>query len=192
MPVYPHRQRWPQCGERVFLASNAVVTGDVHLGDDVSLWFGVVARGDVEEIRVGAGSNVQDGAILHTSRDFPLHIGENVVIGHSAVVHGCRLEDGCLIGIGARVLDGAVVESGAQLGAGAVLAPGKVVPAGHLALGVPARVARPLRDEERQAILDNAARYVALKEEYRVALQEEYRQAQGAGTEFSIRHQQSP
>lgn len=173
MPVYPYRGQLPKLGRRVFVAPTAVVTGDVEAGDDVSFWFGAVARGDVHYIRVGARTNVQDGAILHvTGGRFPLVIGADVVIGHAAVVHGCTIEDGALIGIGARVLDGAVVETGAQVGAGAVVAPGKRVPAGHLVMGVPARVVRPLEDAERAAILDNARRYAELKEEYRHVLGE--------------------
>lgn len=149
------------------VAPTAYLTGDVTVGDDVSFWFHTVARGDVNYIRIGAGTNVQDGAVLHVSHEtHPLVIGERVVIGHSAVVHGCTIEDGALIGIGARVLDGAVVEAGAQVGAGAVVAPGKRVPAGQLVLGIPARVARPLTEAESDAIRDNAVRYMKLKDEY--------------------------
>jgi carbonic anhydrase/acetyltransferase-like protein (isoleucine patch superfamily) len=160
----------------VFLAPGAYLTGDVTAGDDVSFWFHTVARGDVNFIRIGARTCVQDGTVLHVSHlRHPLVIGEGVVIGHQAVVHGCTIEDGALIGIGARVLDGAVVERGAQVGAGAVVAPGHRIPAGHLALGVPARVARPLTEEEKLRIADTVERYVALKEHYREAL--------GAGAE---------
>lgn len=179
MPVYPYRGQLPVLGHRVFIAPTAVVVGDVELGDDVSFWFGAVARGDVHSIRVGAGTNVQDGAVLHvTGGRFDLKIGAGVVIGHGAVVHGCTVEDGALIGIGARVLDGAVVEAGAQVGAGAVVAPGKRVPAGHLVMGVPARVARPLSEEEIAAIGDNARRYAKLKDEYRRMLAETGRGAE--------------
>jgi carbonic anhydrase/acetyltransferase-like protein (isoleucine patch superfamily) len=176
MPLHPYEGRWPVLGERVFLAPGAHVAGDVTLGDDVSFWFHTAARGDVNSIRVGARTNVQDGAVLHVTHvRHPLVIGEGVVIGHRAVVHGCTIEDGALIGIGACVLDGAMVERGAQIGAGAVVAPGHRIPAGHLALGVPARVVRPLTAEESLRIADAAARYAALKEHYRAVL--------GAGTE---------
>lgn len=176
MPVYPYQGRWPTLGARVFLAPGAHVVGDVTLGDDVSFWFHTAARGDVNFIRIGARTNVQDGTVLHVAHTrFPLVIGEDVVIGHQAVVHACTIEDGALIGIGARVLDGAVVERGAQIGAGAVVAPGHRIPAGHLALGIPARVARPLTEEETLRIADTVERYAALKEEYRSLL--------GAGTE---------
>ena len=141
-------------------------------GDDVSFWFHTAARGDVHWIRIGPRTSVQDGAVLHVSHDtHPLDVGAGVVIGHAAVLHGCTVEDGALIGIGARVLDGAVVEAGAQVGAGALVAPGSRVPAGMLALGIPARVARPLSEREREAIPEIAARYVRLKEAYRAALE---------------------
>ncbi len=167
MPIHPYSGRQPRLGRGVFLAPSAVVTGDVELGDDVSFWFHTVARGDVNWIKIGAGTNVQDGTVLHVSYDtFPLEVGKGVVIGHAAVVHGCIIEDGALIGIGARVLDGAVVERGAQVGAGAVVTPGKRIPAGHLALGIPARVARPLSSDEQREIGRIRDRYVGMKNQY--------------------------
>ena len=175
MPIYPYQGHLPTLGARVFLAPDAHVSGDVVLGDDVSFWFHTVARGDVNFIRIGARTNIQDGSVLHVSYlHHSLVIGEGVVIGHHAVVHGCTIEDGALIGIGARVLDGAVVERGAQIGAGAVVAPGHRIPAGHLALGIPARVVRPLTEEETLRIAETADRYAELKEHYREVL--------GAGT----------
>lgn len=177
MAVHPFRGIWPQLGDRVFLAPGAELTGDVHLGDDVSFWFHTAARGDVNFIRVGARSNVQDGAVLHVTHEtHPLVVGEGVVVAHGAVLHGCTVEDGALIGIGARVLDGAVVETGAQVAAGALVAPGARIGAHQLAMGIPARVVRPLSEAEREAIAAIAARYVALKEVYR----EEWRQAEVA------------
>ena len=171
MPLYPYGDLRPRLGERVFLAPSAEVAGDVTAGEDVSFWFHTAARGDVHWIRIGARTNVQDGAVLHVSHGtHPLSIGAGVVIGHAAVLHGCTIEDGALVGIGARVLDGAVVEAGAQVGAGALVAPGARVPSGQLALGVPARVARPLSDREREAIPEIVTRYVRLKEQYRAAL----------------------
>jgi carbonic anhydrase/acetyltransferase-like protein (isoleucine patch superfamily) len=167
VPIHPFRDELPRLGERVFLAPSAHVAGAVEVGDDASFWFHTAARGDVHWIRVGARTNVQDGTVLHVTHDaHPLTIGADVVVGHSCTIHGCTLEDGCLVGIGARVLDGAVVESGAQVGAGAVVPPGMRVPSGSLALGVPARVARPLSDAERGAIVDIARRYVEVKDRY--------------------------
>lgn len=170
MPLVPFEGKLPRLGARVWVAPGAYVTGDVELGDDVSFWFHTVARGDVNWIRIGARTNIQDGSVLHVNHGtHPLVIGAGVVVGHQAVVHGCTIEDGALIGIGARVLDGAVVEAGAQIGAGAVVAPGHRIPAGHLALGIPARVVRPLTEDETRRIADTCERYAALKEKYRGA-----------------------
>ncbi len=167
MPIHSFKGAQPRLGRGVFLAPSAVVTGDVELGDDVSFWFHTAARGDVNWIRIGAGTNIQDAAVLHVNHgSHPLAIGSGVVVGHSAVVHGCTIEDNALIGIGAIVLDGAVVESFAQIGAGAVVSPGTRIPSGHLALGIPARVKRPLTEDEKQNILDGRDRYIDLKDEY--------------------------
>ncbi len=172
MPTYPFRGTHPRLGHRVWLAPSATVTGDIELGDDVSFWFQTVARADVHWIRIGEGTNVQDGAILHVSHGtHPLSIGRGVVIGHGAIVHGCTIEDGALIGIGAKVLDGAVIEAGAQVGAGAVVAPGMRVPAGSLVMGIPARVKRTLSEEEVAGIGEIRDRYIELKEEYRSQLE---------------------
>lgn len=172
MPIIEYRGRLPRLGQRVFVAPTAYLSGDVEVGDDVSFWFHTVARGDVNFIRIGEGTNVQDGAVLHVSHEtHPLVIGKRVVIGHGAVVHGCTIEDEALIGIGATILDGAVVERGAQVGAGALVAPGKRIPAGTLVLGAPARRVRDLTAEEREAIRDNARRYMSLKDEYLETLQ---------------------
>jgi carbonic anhydrase/acetyltransferase-like protein (isoleucine patch superfamily) len=174
MPIHPYQGALPKLGARVFVAPGAYVVGDVELGDDVSFWFHTVARGDVNFIRIGARTNIQDGTVLHVGHvHHPLIIGEGVVVGHSAVVHGCTVEDGALIGIGARVLDGAVVERGAMVGAGAVVAPGHRIPAGHLALGIPARPVRSLTAEETRGIAETAERYAELKEQYRGIFQQD-------------------
>ena len=171
MPIYTIRGKTPKLGQRAWLAPSAYVTGDVELGDDVSFWFNTVARGDVHWIRIGDGTNIQDGAVLHVSDGtYPLSIGRGVIVGHGAIVHGCTLEDDVLVGMGAQVLDGAVVESGAQIAAGAVVPPGMRVPAGHLAMGIPAKVKRPLTEEEKSANSATKDRYISLKEEYRSAL----------------------
>lgn len=171
MPVYAYRGTLPRLGARVFLAPSAELAGNVEVGDDASFWFHTAARGDVNWIRVGARTSVQDGAVLHvTHQTHPLTIGADVVIGHAAVLHGCAIEDGALIGIGARVLDGAIVEAGAQVGAGCLVPPGMRVPSGHLAVGVPARLVRPLSEEERRAIRAIVERYVGVKEAYRAEL----------------------
>lgn len=168
MPIVPYRGVEPRIESGVFVAQTAWLVGDVAVGADCSFWFNTAARGDVHKIRIGARSNVQDGAVLHVSHQtHDLQIGNEVVIGHAAVVHGCRIEDGALVGIGARVLDGAIIESGAQIGAGALVSPGTRIPAGTLALGIPARVVRDLRPDESENIRAIAARYVELKDRYR-------------------------
>lgn len=152
-------------GRRVYVAPGAVVAGQVDVGDDASFWFHSVVRGDVNTIRIGQRSNVQDGCVLHvTHQTHPLAIGDDVVIGHGAIVHGCTIEDGALVGIGARVLDGAVVEARAQIGAGALVPPGMRVPARTLVLGLPARVARPLSEAELAANAEISRRYVGVKD----------------------------
>ena len=171
MPVYSYEGMSPHLGDGTWMAPDAVVVGDVTTGENVSFWFQTVTRGDVNRITIGAETNVQDGAVLHVTHEtHPLEIGDRVVIGHSAVVHGCSIGSGALIGIGARVLDGAVVEAGAQVGAGAVVTPGSRVPSGHLVLGTPARVARALSDEERRLIGEICDRYLALKQSYAAGL----------------------
>lgn len=171
MPVYPYNGQYPSLGPDTFVAPDAVVVGDVETGRDVSFWFQTVTRGDVNSIRVGAETNIQDGTILHVTHEtHPLLIGRGVVVGHAAVLHGCTVGDGSLIGIGARVLDGAVVEPGAQVGAGAVVSPGTVVPGGQLALGIPAHPVRRLSEQEIELIGDIRQRYVRLKTEYREML----------------------
>ncbi|MEO8195398.1 MAG: gamma carbonic anhydrase family protein [Thermoanaerobaculia bacterium] len=171
MPIYPYKDKLPRLGPGVFLAPSADLAGEIEVGQDSSFWFHTAARGDVNWIRIGERTSVQDGTILHVTHErFPLEIGSDVVIGHSCMVHGCTLEDACLVGIGARVLDGAVVESGAQIGAGAVVPPGMRVPSGQLALGVPAKIVRPLSEAEREGIREIARRYVRVKNEYLAAI----------------------
>lgn len=153
----------PRFGRDVFVADTARVTGDVVLGDGCSVWYGAVLRGDVNVIRVGARSNVQDNATLHGTRGTgPVHVGEDVTIGHNAVVHACTVEDGCLVGMGAVLLDGAVIGAGSLVAAGAVVPPGTVVPPRSMVRGVPARVVAALSDEIVAANLENARHYVVL------------------------------
>lgn len=165
MPVLRYQGMRPRLGERVYVAPSAFVGGDVEAGDDVSFWFHSVARGDVHSIRIGRRTNVQDGCVLHVTHErHPLVIGDDVVLGHGAIVHGCEIEDGALIGIGSRVLDGAVIGRGAQVGAGALVPPGMSVPAGALVFGVPAKIVRRLTEAELAANAEIAGRYVEIKE----------------------------
>jgi carbonic anhydrase/acetyltransferase-like protein (isoleucine patch superfamily) len=128
-----------------------VLVGDVQIGPDSSVWYGTVVRGDVYYVRIGARTNVQDNCVLHVTRGlFPCEVGDEVTVGHRAVVHGCTVEDGALVGIGAVVLDGARVGEGALVGAGAVVTPGSSIEPGGLAVGIPARVVRRVTNEERE------------------------------------------
>jgi carbonic anhydrase/acetyltransferase-like protein (isoleucine patch superfamily) len=173
MNVRPYRGILPQLGPGAWIDPTAVVIGDVELGADVSVWPMSVIRGDVNRVRIGARSNVQDGSVLHVSRPWPgnesghaLVVGEDVVVGHKVTLHGCTLGDRVLVGIGAIVLDGAVVEDEVMIGAGSVVTPGKRLAAGSLYLGNPARRARDLTPAERARIPRMASLYVELKREY--------------------------
>ncbi len=160
-------QSTPVIPETAWVADTAVIRGNVTLGEDASVWFGAVLRGDEAPIRVGDQANVQDGAVLHVSKGFPCIVGRCVTIGHRAIVHGCTVEDDALIGMGAIVLDGAHVGAGAVVAAGAVVSPGMEIPPGTLALGVPARIFGPLNEKQKQMGKTAVANYLINKEAYR-------------------------
>jgi carbonic anhydrase/acetyltransferase-like protein (isoleucine patch superfamily) len=165
--VRPFRDVWPRIDASVWIAPGAAVVGDVAIGSDSSVWYGATIRADVNAIRVGARSNLQDQCVIHVTRArFDCELGDEVTIGHRAVVHGCRVSDGALVGIGAIVLDGARVGEEALVAAGAVVAPGFEVPDGALALGVPARVSRVLSAEERALQRRRALEYVGTAREH--------------------------
>jgi carbonic anhydrase/acetyltransferase-like protein (isoleucine patch superfamily) len=163
----------PAIEPSAYVDPRALVVGDVTIGADVSLWPMVVVRGDVNSIKIGARTNIQDGSILHVSHDsefapggFALRIGEDITVGHQCILHGCTVEDRCLVGMAATVMDGAVLRSGVLLGAGSLVPPGQELEGGFLWMGSPARKVRPLRDTE-LAFLDYSARhYVELKDRY--------------------------
>ena len=162
-----YRGKTPSLGRGVFLAETAVVIGDAVVGEGANLWYGVVVRGDVNFIRIGPRTNIQDNAVVHVSTGtFPTIIGEEVTIGHMALVHACTIEDRCLIGMQSCVMDGAVVERGAIVAAGALVPPGKRVKAGELWAGVPARPIRAVSEAETREIALSAERYCALAAEY--------------------------
>ncbi len=166
--VAAYEGKQPRIAASAFLAEGTVVVGDVEIGDRSSLWFGTVVRGDVNHVRIGARTNVQDMSVVHvTSGTHPTVIGDDVTVGHRAVLHGCTIQDRCLVGIGAIVLDGAVVGPDAMIGAGALVPPGMVVPPGTLVLGAPARVKRPLTAEELAHLKASAARYAGYAARYR-------------------------
>jgi len=166
MPV--HALLKPTVDDSAFVADSATVSGDVRIGEQASVWFGCVLRGDVQTVAIGARTNIQDGAVIHASTGGPpTDIGADVTVGHRAVLHGCTVEDKAFIGIGAIVLDHAVVCKQGMLAAGAVLTPGKVVGAKELWVGNPARFLRKLTESEIQNMYINVQRYVALGKQYR-------------------------
>jgi len=152
--------REPKVSRALFIAWNAEVAGEVTLAEETSVWFGATLRGDVEPIVVGRGSNVQDGATIHTDFDFPCVVGERVTIGHQAILHGCRVGDDCLIGMGAIVLNGAVIGKESIVGAGALVTEGKSFPARSLILGSPAKAVRTLDDAAVEKVRKNGKEYV--------------------------------
>jgi carbonic anhydrase/acetyltransferase-like protein (isoleucine patch superfamily) len=153
-------RKQPVLGRDVYIARTAVVLGDVTLGDQASVWYGAVLRGDINRIVVGRGSNVQDNAVLHLADDYPCILGDYVTVGHSANVHACTIGDECLVGMGATVLDGAVVGAQCLIGANALVTPGMIIPPGSMVLGSPAKVVRPLKDSERVGLKHWADKYV--------------------------------
>lgn len=158
----------PRIDATAFVAANAVVVCDVEVGRDASVWFGAVLRGDVQSIRVGAGSNLQDGTIVHASTGgWPTIVGRGCTVGHGAILHSCTLHDHAFVGFGARVLDGCTVATDGALAAGAVLTPGKTVRSGELWAGNPARLLRLLQPEEIARNRSIAGRYVALAAAHR-------------------------
>ena len=162
------RGQRPTVDPSAYVAETATVVGDVHIGARSSVWFGTVVRGDVNHVRIGARSNVQDNSVVHvTGGTHPTVVGEDVTVGHRAVLHGCTVHDRCLIGIGAIVLDGAEIGPDAMVGAGALVPPGMKVPPRTLVLGTPARVVRPLTDAELDHLRASAAHYVEYADAYR-------------------------
>ena len=153
-------RKQPTLGPNVYIASTAVVLGDVTLGAHSSVWYNAVLRGDINRIVVGEYSNVQDNAVLHLADNFPCILGRYVTVGHSAIVHACTVEDECLIGMGATVLDGALIGARSIVGANALVTQGMVVPPGSMVLGSPAKVVRELTVAERESLRGWAEKYV--------------------------------
>lgn len=161
-----YRDKEPQIDASSFVAPSADIIGDVKVGGNCGLWFGVVVRGDMEPVTIGENSNVQDNATIHTAVGFPAHIGSYVTIGHNAVVHGCTVEDNALIGMGAVVLDGAVIGKGSIIGAGCLVGEGKVIPPRSLVVGVPGKVIRTIDEEREEGLVQHAREYVKIMKEY--------------------------
>jgi carbonic anhydrase/acetyltransferase-like protein (isoleucine patch superfamily) len=176
-PVRTFENHTPTVDADAWLDPSCLVIGDVHIGAHSSVWPGVVVRGDINRIRIGQETNIQDGSVLHNSHDgpfmpggSPLIIGDRVTVGHKAVLHGCEIGDGCLVGMGAIVMDRAVIESGVMIAAGSLVAPGKTLVSGFLYSGSPARQARPLSDREKEYFVYSAGYYVKLAQRHRSQL----------------------
>lgn len=159
----------PRVHDSVWLAPGSIVVGDVTIGEGSGVWYNAVVRGDSDAVRIGARSNLQDGVVVHTQRGDPAVIGDDVSVGHNAVVHGATIEDGCLIGMGATVLSGAVVGEGSLIAAGALVPQGAAIPPRSLVAGVPGRVVRELREDDREAVRRNAEAYLEYTEHHRAA-----------------------
>lgn len=170
MAVYQLDEHAPQLGADAWVAETATVIGRVVLGDGASVWYGAVLRGDNEWIRIGRRSNVQDGCVLHADLGLPLTLGDEVTVGHQAMLHGCSIGDGTLVGIQAVVLNRARIGRGCVVGAGAVIPEGKEYPDHTLILGAPARVVRSFAPAEQGRFAHSAAQYVALAQRHRGAL----------------------
>ncbi|HCS24228.1 MAG TPA: gamma carbonic anhydrase family protein [Alphaproteobacteria bacterium] len=165
--LHPYKDIMPRLGHKVWIAPGAHVIGDVEIGDGANIWYNCVVRGDVNDIKIGARTNIQDGTVIHVSSTLQgTYIGADVTVGHMALLHACTVEDAAFIGMQACVMDGAYVESGAMVAAGALVTPGKRVPAGQLWAGSPARFMRELTAEEKAYIPYSAKHYVELAARY--------------------------
>lgn len=167
MAIYAYQNKKPTIPSNCFIAPDATIIGDVELGQYASVWYHTTIRGDVHWIKIGSGSNIQDGSLLHVTKDrFPLLIKDNVTVGHGVILHGCQIEDYSLIGMGATILDNAIVEKESLVAAGALVREGFRVPAGHLVAGVPAKVVRELTDKEIESFHISAEHYIKYAQEH--------------------------
>jgi gamma-carbonic anhydrase len=169
MIIKSFKDKSPKIHESAFIAENAVIIGDVEIGEGASVWYGCILRGDVNYIRIGAKTNIQDMSMIHVSRgeDYPTIIEEEVTVGHSVTLHGCYVEKGSLIGIGAIILDGARIGANSLIAAGSLVTPNTIIPPRSFVLGSPARVKRELSDEEIQDLQKFWQNYVKLSESYK-------------------------
>ena len=171
MIVYPYHEKNPDMHDSVYVAEGAVVTGDVKIGEQSSVWFNSVIRGDVAPTIIGNRVNIQDNSVLHQSPNNPLILEDDVTVGHSVILHSCTVKKGALIGMGSIVLDGAVIGEGAFIGAGSLVPQGKVIPPGSMAFGRPAKVVRELNEEDIKDMLRISREY-AEKGQYYKSLQQ--------------------
>jgi carbonic anhydrase/acetyltransferase-like protein (isoleucine patch superfamily) len=165
--LHEYKGKWPKLGERVYIAEGAQIVGDVEIGDHSSIWYNSVIRGDVHHVRIGIHTNIQDGSVGHVMRNqCPLILRDYVTVGHGVMMHGCTIESHCLIGMRATLLNDVVIGEYSIVGAGALLTEGTIIPPRSLVIGMPAKVKRPLTDEEAASIDQFARRYYEYKETY--------------------------
>ena len=169
--LLPYEDKFPEVPDSVFVAPGAYLIGAVTLGEQASIWYGAVLRGDTEPVSIGARTNVQDGCVLHADPGYPAVVGSDCVVGHRAVVHGCEIENGCLIGMGATILNGAKIGEGSIVGAGALVPEGKEFPARSLVIGAPARQVREVTEEQAGEIIRGAESYVKRAADHRMSLE---------------------
>jgi gamma-carbonic anhydrase len=159
--LLPFKNKTPQVDSSTYIVHSAIVIGDVEIGSESSVWFNAVIRGDVNFIRIGKRTNIQDGCVLHVARKtFPLIIGNEVTIGHNVTLHACNISSRCLIGMGATVMDGSKIGEDCIIGAGTLITPNTVIPSGSMVVGAPGKVKRKLKDNEILSIRDSADHYV--------------------------------
>ena len=169
--LLPHGEANPEVAPSAWVAPGAYVVGKVSLGEESSVWYGAVLRGDTEPITVGARTNIQDGCVLHADPGFPAMVGDDCVVGHNAIVHGCEIEDGCLIGMGATILNGAKIGAGSIVAAGALVPEGKEYPANSLIVGVPAKRVKDVSEEQTADIARGVRTYVERAAAHRDSLE---------------------
>ena len=172
--LLPYRGKTPQLADEIFLAAGSIVIGDVGIGRGSSVWFNTVIRGDVNTIRIGSYTNIQDGSVIHVQPDvYSVSIGDYVTVGHNAIIHGCSIADNCLIGMGAIVMNGAQIGANCIIGAGTLIPEKRTIPANSLVAGSPGRVLRTVSDEQIQIIRRSAIHYYELSLSYETANKQE-------------------
>lgn len=164
--IMSYKHYKPEIDTSAFVAENSTIVGRCFISEDCSIWFNTVLRADVNEIRVGRGTNIQDGCVVHCDDEYGTNIGENVTIGHNAIIHGCTIGSSCIIGMGSTILDGAVIGNNVIVGANSLITSGKTIPSGVLVMGSPAKVVRELTPEEIEGIRHSVKGYIILSREY--------------------------
>ena len=163
----PYKNKWPDIASTAFIEDSAIVIGDVKIGEDSSAWFNAIVRGDVNYIRIGNRTNIQDASVIHVTHDtHPTILEDDITVGHSVTIHGCTIRSRVLIGMGAIVLDGVEVESDCIVAAGAIVTEGKKIPSGWMAMGIPAKPVRELTEKERASLLEHSQNYIRYKNDY--------------------------